>query len=208
MRPSLGSSLMDGKGGEGFVSDRGTDIGAGTGIGTGADVVFVYRPTVADFEEALRARALRTGAGRVQAMTGPVVSVGALAGFGLVVGMSAPVLVVALVVCAAVVSWGTLRALRTQARRMFSIVEPYGQCRMVADELGAVSTGERVSFTVEWAVHREYLETARLFVLLGGERSAGVAVLPKRGAQGPEGVERLRAILDRNLKPLRRQRLP
>ncbi|MFJ9506361.1 hypothetical protein ACIRPZ_21475 [Streptomyces anulatus] len=132
----------------------------------------------------------------------PVASVGALAVFGVVVGLSAPVLIVALVVCAAVVFWGALRALRTQARRMFSIVEPYGQCRMVADERGAVSTGERVSFAVEWAVHREYLEAARLFALLGGERSAGIAVLPKRGAQGPEEVERLRAILGRNLRQL------
>ncbi|WP_143663806.1 hypothetical protein [Streptomyces sp. rh34] len=183
---------METRGGDAFAS----------GAERGADVEFVYRPTVGDFEEALRARALQTGAGRLQAFAGPVASVGALAVFGVVVGLSTPVLIAALVLCAAIVSWGALRALRTQARRMFSIVEPYGQCRMVADGRGAVSTGERVSFTVEWAVHREYLETARLFVLLGGERSAGIAVLPKRGAQGPEDVERLRAILDRNLKRL------
>ncbi|WP_030576218.1 hypothetical protein [Streptomyces anulatus] len=190
---------METRGGDAFASD--------TDTGTGADVVFVYRPAVEDFEEALRARALRTWAGRLQAMTVPVASVGALAVLGVVVGMSAPVLSVALVLCAAIVSWGTLRALRTQARQLFSVVEPYGQCRMVADERGAVSTGERVSFTFEWAVHRGYLETASLFVLLGGERSAGIAVLPKRGAQGPEDVERLRGILDRNLTPLQRQRL-
>ncbi|WIY77250.1 YcxB family protein [Streptomyces anulatus] len=183
---------METRGGDTFAA--GTDRVAG--------VEFVYRPTVGDFEEALRAWALRTGAGRFQVFAVPVASFGALAVFGVVVGLSAPVLIVALVVCAAVVSWGALRALRTQARRMFSIVEPYGQCRMVADERGAVSTGERVSFTVEWAVHREYLETARLFVLFGGERSVGIAVLPKRGAQGPEDVERLRAILGRNLRQL------
>lgn len=80
-------------------------------------------------------------------MTGPVAFVGALAVFGAVVGMSAPVLIVALVLCAAIVSWGTLRTPRTQNRRVFGVVEPYGQCRMVADERGAVSTGERVSFT-------------------------------------------------------------
>ncbi|MEU6629276.1 hypothetical protein ABZ905_13420 [Streptomyces parvus] len=183
---------METSGGDAFAVDA--DRAAG--------VEFVYKPTVGDFEEALLAWALRTGAGRFQAFAVPVVSVGVLAVFGVVFGLSAPVLILALVVCAAFVSWGTLRSLRTQARRMFSIVEPYGQCRTVADERGAVSTGERVSFTVEWAVHREFLETARLFVLLGGERSAGVAVLPKRGAQGPEDVERLRAILGRNLKRL------
>jgi hypothetical protein len=88
------------------------------------------------------------------------------------------------------------------ARRMFSVVEPYGQCRMVADDRGAVSTGERASFTVDWTVFREYLETPRLFVLLGGDRAVGVAVLPKRGAQAPADVDRLRAILDQNLRRL------
>ncbi|MFJ1798865.1 hypothetical protein [Streptomyces sp. NPDC088180] len=112
---------------------------------------FVYRATADDFEVALRAGALLTGAGRLQAFAVPVASVGAPA----VVGLSAPVLFGGLVVCA-----------------------------------------------VAWAVHREYLETARLFVLLGGERSAGIAVVPKRGAQGPEDVERLRAILGWNLRRL------
>ncbi|WP_371624705.1 YcxB family protein [Streptomyces sp. NBC_01116] len=180
---------MQTKGGDAFAADA-DRVGS---------VEFVYRATADYFEEALRARALRTGAGRFQAFAVPVASVGALAVFGVVVGLSAPVLFGGLVVCAAVVSWG---ALRTQARRTFSIVEPYGQCRMVAHESGAVSTGERVSFTVAWAMHREYLETARFFVLLGGGRSAGIAVVPKRGAQGPEDVERLRAILGWNLRRL------
>lgn len=167
-------------------------------VDRGAGVEFVYRATADDFEEALRARALRTGAGRLQGFAVPVASVGALT----VVGLSAPVLFGGLVVCVAFVSRGALRTLPTQARGTFSIVEPYGQCRMVAHETGAVSTGERVSFTVAWAVHREYLETARLFVLLGGERSAGIALVPKRGARGPEDVERLRAILGWNLRRL------
>ncbi|MFE1285853.1 YcxB family protein [Streptomyces sp. NPDC058751] len=102
----------------------------------------------------------------------------------------------------AAASWGTVRGLRVMAHRMFSVVEPYGQCRMVADDRGAVSTGERASFTVDWTVFREYLETPGLFVLLGGDRAAGVAVLPKRGAQDPADVDRLREILDRNLKRL------
>ncbi|MFE7329513.1 hypothetical protein ACFU8W_31930 [Streptomyces sp. NPDC057565] len=84
-----------------------------------------------------------------------------------------------------IASWGTVRGLRTMARRMFSIVEPYGQCRMVADDRAAVSTGERVSFSIEWTVFRENVETPGLFVLLGGERAAGVTVLPKRGPRTP-----------------------
>jgi hypothetical protein len=113
-----------------------------------------------------------------------------------------PVWIISLVLSVAVAFWATVRGLRTMARRMFSVVEPYGQCRMVADDRGVVSTGERVSFTVDWAVFRDYLETPGLFVLLGGDRAAGVAVLPKRGAQNPADIDRLRAILDRNLKRL------
>ncbi|MFL0024812.1 hypothetical protein ACJBCE_17990 [Streptomyces sp. NBUL23] len=91
----------------------------------GDGVEFVYRVTADEFEEALRAWALRTGAGRFQAFAVPVASVGAPAVFGVVVGLSAPVLFGALVVC-------------------------------------------------------------------------------RRGAQGPEGVERLRAVPGRNLRRLER----
>ncbi|WP_326811223.1 hypothetical protein OIE62_20385 [Streptomyces scopuliridis] len=49
----------------------------------------------------------------------------------------------------------------------------------------AVSTGERVSFTMDWTVFREYLETPGLFVLLGGERAAGVAVCPSGAPRTP-----------------------
>ncbi|MEU0060834.1 hypothetical protein [Streptomyces sp. NPDC006334] len=77
-----------------------------------------------------------------------------------------------LVIALAATSWGAVRGLRTVARRMFIVTEPYGHCRMVADERGAVSTGERVSFSVDWTVYREYLETPGLFVLLSGDRAA------------------------------------
>ncbi|MGW2896558.1 YcxB family protein [Streptomyces sp. NPDC001212] len=59
-----------------------------------------------------------------------------------------------------------------------------------------------MSFTMDWTVFQEYLETPRLFVLLGGDRAAGIAVLPKQGAEDPADVDRFRAILDRNLKRL------
>ncbi|MGI5376396.1 hypothetical protein ACQEV2_19480 [Streptomyces sp. CA-251387] len=108
--------------------------------------------------------------------------------------------IISLVLAVPVAFWGTVRGLRTMARRMFSVVEPYGQCRTVADDRGAVTTGERASFSMDWTVFREYLETPGLFVLLGGDRASGVALLAKRGAQDPADVDRLRAILDRNLK--------
>ncbi|WP_406394941.1 hypothetical protein [Streptomyces sp. NBC_00887] len=163
---------------------------------------FVYRPTAADFEEALRARARRTPAGRAQALLAPLVAAATVVVFAAIRDASLPVWIISMVLSVGIAYWGTVRGLRTMARRMFSIVEPYGECRMVADDRGAVSTGERVSFTAEWTVFRQYLETPDLFVLVGGDRAAGIAVTPKRGAQDPTDVDRLRAILDRNLKRL------
>ncbi|PVE14045.1 hypothetical protein [Streptomyces scopuliridis] len=168
----------------------------------GTAVEFVYRPTAADFEEALRARARRSPAGRAQALMAPLMAAIAVFVFSALRDATLTVWIISLVLSVAIASWGTVRGLRVMARRMFSVVEPYGQCHMAADERGAVSTGERVSFTMEWTVFREYLETPVLFVLLGGERAAGVGVLPKRGAQDPADVDRLRVILDRNLKRL------
>ncbi|MGW1722695.1 YcxB family protein [Streptomyces sp. NPDC002306] len=165
-------------------------------------VEFTYQLTAEDFEEALRARARRSPAGRAQVLMAPMVAIVAVCVFSTLHDASVPVWIVTLVLSVAATSWGAVRGLRTMARRMFSVVESYGRCRMVADDRGAVSTGERVSFTVDWTVFREYLETPGLFVLLGGDRAAGVAVLPKRGAQDPADVDRLRAILDRNLKRL------
>ncbi|MET7899277.1 YcxB family protein [Streptomyces mirabilis] len=183
---------MDTRGGD--SSDQDTDRSTA--------VEFAYQPTVADFEEALRGRARRSSAGRAQVLMAPLIAVVAVVVFSTLKDATLPVWIITLVLSVAATSWGAVRGLRTMARRMFSVVEPYGQCRMVADDRGAVSTGERASFTVDWTVFREYLETPGLFVLLGGDRAAGVAVLPKRGAQNPADVDRLRAILDRNLKRL------
>lgn len=183
---------MDIRGGD--FSDQ--DTGRGTAVGLG------YRLTAADFEEALRARARRTWAGRGQVFTPPVLAVVVVLVSSAVQDFTLPVEVIALTVSVAATSWGSVRGLRTMARRMASLTEPYGQCRTVADDRGMATTGERASYTVEWTAYREYLETPGLFVLLAGDRAGGVAVLPKRGAQDEADVDRLRATLDRNLKRL------
>ncbi|WP_051828117.1 YcxB family protein [Streptomyces bicolor] len=183
---------MDTRGGE--STPQNTDLGK--------PVEFVYRPTAADFEEALRARARRSSAGRAQALMAPVMAAVAVSVFSVARDAPPVVWIISLVLAVPIAFWGTLRGLRTMARRMHSMVEPYGEARMVADERGSVTTGERASFSMHWVVFREYLETPGLFVLLGGDRAAGVAVLPKRGAQDAADIDRLRAILDRNLKRL------
>lgn len=132
----------------------------------------------------------------------PLIAVGAVVVYMAFHDAALPVWIISLVLAVAATSWGVVRGLRTMARRMFNVMEPYGQCRMVADDHGVVTSGERASFSVDWAVFREYLETPGLFVLLGGDRDSSVTVLPKRGAQDDADVDRLRAILDRNLKRL------
>ncbi|MFF7363883.1 hypothetical protein [Streptomyces sp. NPDC008125] len=169
---------------------------------TAVGAEFVYRLTAEDFEQALRGRARRSAAGRVQALLPPVLLPVAVGVVGYLSDDSLMVWSVAVVLAA---GWGaliSLRSMRTMARRMASLTEPYGECRTVADETGSVSTGERGSFSSEWAMHRAYLETPGLFVLLTGDRAAGIAVVPKRGARGPADVDRLREILDGNLKRL------
>ncbi|MFE6547739.1 YcxB family protein [Streptomyces sp. NPDC057746] len=166
----------------------------------GTAVEFVYRLTAADFEEALRARARRTPAGRAQVLMGPLMAVVAVAVLSTLQQGTLPVWILTLVVCVAAVSWGTVRGLRTMAQRMSSVMEAYGQCRMVADDRGTVTTGERASSTIDWTVFREFLETPGHFVLLGGDRATSVTVVPKRGAREHADVDRLRALLDRHLK--------
>ncbi|WP_328720649.1 hypothetical protein OHT52_14990 [Streptomyces sp. NBC_00247] len=78
---------------------------------------------------------------------------------------------VSLVLAMAVTGWGTLRGMRTSARRMFSVTKAYGECRTVADGSGMVSsTGEHGSFGTEWSVFRECLEKDGHFVVLSGDR--------------------------------------
>ncbi|MFF3406942.1 YcxB family protein [Streptomyces sp. NPDC002742] len=169
---------------------------------SGRAVEFIYRPTAADFEEALRARARRSPAGRAQVLISPLIAIVAVSVCSILQDASLPVWIFTLGLSVAATSWGAVRGRRIAARRMFSFMESYGQCHVVADDRGAVTTGEGVSHTTDWRVFRDYLETPGLFVLLSGDRAAGFVVLPKRGAQGPADVDWLRAILDRNLKRL------
>ncbi|MEU3049965.1 YcxB family protein [Streptomyces sp. NPDC006984] len=159
-----------------------------------------YRLTAADVEEALRARARRTAVGRGQALMAPLTAAFASVVSLAVIRPPLPAWIISLVLALALGCWASVRGLRTMARRMFSVAQPYGQCRTVVDGGGMVTTAERASFSMDWTVYREYLETPGLFVLMGGDRATGVGVLPKRGAADPADVDLVRATLDRNLK--------
>ncbi|MET9318887.1 hypothetical protein ABZX75_01615 [Streptomyces sp. NPDC003038] len=169
---------------------------------TAEQVVFVYRPTLADIQGAVRARARRTAAGRAETLLLPLLTVVLVPGFGLFRGSLPVVTAISVVTGLGVAICGVAWIRRSMARQMYSITEQYGQCRTVADDRGAATTGETMSFTADWKLFPEYVETPELFVLIGGRRAAAVAVLPKRGAQHPAGIDRLRALLDRKLRRL------
>ncbi|ROQ98094.1 hypothetical protein EDE04_4617 [Streptomyces sp. 2132.2] len=164
--------------------------------------VFVYEPTLEDFRRAVRARARRTGAGRAETALVPLVTTGLILGFGLIREFPSAVLAVCAVLGLGAGAFGVARGRRGMARRLHQVMATYGQCRTVVDERGTATTGRTMSYTGDWKLFTRYAETPELFVLLGGPRASCLAVLPKRGAEEPADADRLRGILDRNLRRL------
>ncbi|MFJ7774707.1 YcxB family protein [Streptomyces yangpuensis] len=161
---------------------------------------FVYELTLADLQGVVRVRARRTGAGRAETLLPPLATTGFVLAFALFRGLLPGVVVVAAVLGLGAGVVGVVRGRRGMARRLHAVWAPYGQCRTVVDDRGAVTTGETMSYTVDWKLFTHYTETPDLFVLIGGPRAGCLAAVPKRGAEEPADVDRLRAILDRNLR--------
>ncbi|MFF4866337.1 YcxB family protein [Streptomyces sp. NPDC001231] len=164
-------------------------------------VELTYRPTVADIAAALRARVRNSSAGRfrrrVLVYILAVMVVGALLSTADAGRHDTPWrLYSALGVFVAVmtaVPW-------LQARQVHRLSERQGDVRAAVDDAGIRLTTAHSSATLDWHLYPRYVETSGLFVLLSADRTAvGVVALPKRGVAHPENVERLRAILDRNL---------
>lgn len=162
--------------------------------------VFVYRPTLADVQGSVRARARRTGAGRGETALFPLMTTCAVTVLGLLGGVPPAVLAAGAVLALGFGLVGGAWSRRGMARRLYGVVAPYGECRTVIDERGAATTGETMSYTADWTLFTDYVETPELFVMLGGPRAVSLATLPKRGAQEPDDIDRVRAILDRNLR--------
>ncbi|MFD7082799.1 YcxB family protein [Streptomyces sp. NPDC002181] len=93
------------------------------------------------------------------------------------------------------------RALARVARQQYEDMEAYGTCRTVVGEGGLTTTGGELSSGIDWHAFPRYLETDDLFVLMTKGTRIYFA-LPKRGAQDPADVDRVRAVLDRNLRRL------
>ncbi|QES50247.1 hypothetical protein DEJ50_22895 [Streptomyces venezuelae] len=167
------------------------------------EIVFEYRPTADDYRTALGAWFSRTWPGRRAMVLPAVMSVAGVVVYGLVRGFDPGIggIVTAVVLITAVV--GAVRARSRIARESFAAMEPHGDSRTVLGETGIVITGGGPDRTVfDWPGSGGpawYHETPGLFVLTADKGRTFLA-LPKRGAADPADVDRVRELLDRNLK--------
>ncbi|MEU9158776.1 YcxB family protein [Streptomyces sp. NPDC048424] len=172
-------------------------------------VTFVYEPTRDDYTRAVRRFTFGTWPG----IRGQIV----LVAFSLGISWLLPTLkgfspaVTAFVMACAVVTVLVVlpRVLARTAQEQYADVEEYGACRTVVHEDRLTTTGAgtgtgrdgdgELSGDIEWRVFPWYFETDEFFAVKT-KNTRGVFVLPKRGAQDPADVDRVRALLDRNLR--------
>ncbi|GAA2477150.1 YcxB family protein [Streptomyces gobitricini] len=166
-------------------------------------VELTYVPVLADAVGAIRARAKRTPAGRLQ--NGVLLACALFMLGSLVLNLTGPkgpsaggtvlCLVVLLFILGVYVLVPGLQG--QQVHRMYATQDEF---RAIVDEDGVRQFSRDLDMTYRWPLMSRYTETDELFVLLTGDRyGVGIAFLPKRGIAGPEGVDRLRAILDANI---------
>ncbi|MFJ7203157.1 YcxB family protein [Streptomyces sp. NPDC098789] len=184
--------------------DQAHDMSAGAGDG-GAErsVELVYRPTTQDLAEALRARARHTGSGRFQRWL--LLTAGLL--ITLVSGLSlfakGPFDASRLLFpCAGLLMLAlAFYGPQLTARTMGGLLAKMGEARAVVGDAGVRVTTAGSETRIAWALQPTYVETPATFVMLSDDkRSVAMTVLPKRGVADPADLERLRAILDRNLR--------
>ncbi|MCX4693443.1 YcxB family protein [Streptomyces sp. NBC_01408] len=171
----------------------------------GEVVRLVYRVTPDDIADALRARDRKTPAGRRRQRG----YVGCAAGLLLLAVLTAlgregvrPISF-GLVAGAATLGAFALYGPRLQARAFGGMLEKVGEVLTVVDDSGVLATTADTQTRIGWSAQPAYAETDRAFVMLSADKQAvGMTCLPKRGAQDPADIDRLRAVLDRNLKRL------
>ncbi|MGW3668439.1 YcxB family protein [Streptomyces sp. NPDC005141] len=167
--------------------------------GHGADAVELeYRPTVGDFSSALRARRGVSKAGRRQfwVLGGAAVVVALECALALAGQDASTLPVIWFVVFAPLIMLSPW----LQARQVQRLAERQGTFRATVTDTGVTVATDNSTETLNWMAQPRYRETADAFVMLSPDKNAvGFTVLPKRAAHTPADVDRLRAILDRNL---------
>ncbi|MEU7058598.1 YcxB family protein [Streptomyces sp. NPDC046197] len=176
------------------------------GMNMGRDAVpetvgLEYRPTAKDFTSALRERRRFSRAGRRGYW-----AIGAM--FALTAVQAATTLTGGktdwfLLIWPALTAVMLLFMPQLQGRAVQRIAARNGVFRVVVAEAGLTVSADNSSSTINWAAQPRYRETRELFVMYSDDKNATCfTVLPKRGLTGPADVDRLRAILDRNLTRL------
>ncbi|MGQ4388768.1 YcxB family protein [Streptomyces sp. SAS_270] len=161
-------------------------------------VELAYLPSVADFTSALRARRRISRAGRTRFWVIGFAAVFVLAEAGVAlagnrVELFPLIWIVGTVALLSLTPW-------LQARQVFRLAERQGTFRVTVTDAGVAVATDNTTATVNWVAQPRYRETADVFALFSADRNAvGFTVLPKRAVQHPADVDRLRALLDRNL---------
>ncbi|MFD9368271.1 hypothetical protein ACFWA6_11275 [Streptomyces sp. NPDC060020] len=168
-------------------------------------VVFVYEPTQDDYTKAVRRFTFGTWPG-IRGQIGLAAVTLGLSWLLPTLKRFSPAWTAFVMACAVLTALVTLpRVLARVAREQYADMEEYGACRTVVLEDRLTTTGAGVdggaelSGDIEWRLFPWYFETDEFFAVKT-KNTRGVFVLPKRGAQDPADVDRVRALLDRNLR--------
>ncbi|MET7984286.1 YcxB family protein [Streptomyces sp. NPDC005281] len=157
-----------------------------------------YRPVVADFRSALKARAGVSKAGRRRYWaTGAMTVAAVLQGTKALTGHGGSLF---LAIWLAVLVPVLLLSPRLIARQFQRLGERQGTFRVTVSDAGVTVITDNSTTALNWVAQPRYRETADVFVMISPDNNASsFTVLPKRAVRAPEDVDRLRAILDRNL---------
>ncbi|MEV6014886.1 YcxB family protein [Streptomyces sp. f51] len=169
------------------------------GQGAGADAVELeYWPVVADFTSALKARRGISKAGRRQYwVLGGMAVVAALQGQRALNGHGESlILAIWLVVCIPLL----LLSPWLMGRQFQRLAGRQGTFRVTVTDAGVTVATDNSTTELNWVAQPRYRETKDVFAMFSSDKNAtAFTVLPKRAVRAPEDVDRLRAILDRNL---------
>ncbi|MCB5178145.1 YcxB family protein [Streptomyces antimicrobicus] len=179
-----------------------TEPAAAAGAGTGDGVELVYEVTTADLARAIRVRARATPALRRERWLLPLLGGSSvlIGGGALLAGRttakSVLFLALGLLLCALM-----LIGPRLQARAFAGMLAKAGRTRTVVDGSGITVLTQQYATRMEWTAQPAYAETDELFLTLDlDKRAASMTILPKRGLRAPEDADRLRELLDANLR--------
>ncbi|MGW1914888.1 YcxB family protein [Streptomyces sp. NPDC002076] len=158
-----------------------------------------YRMEAADLTSALRARQRVSRVGWIYRWTPFVTGLGALVevvslATGKHVALGMLVSLVTVTLALALSPWLTARAFQRAAAR-------HGLFRVKVTDQGVWMASDHTTASVAWPAQPRYRETSRVFIMLSDDRNAtAFTMLPKSGLADPADADRLRAILDRNIR--------